>query len=661
MTEPYLPKCDQTVLSVQEKESVSKEFIVESMARMSDWLSSHNLVQGGYRIPEEGTGGCGIISRVLVGNVGLWNATKDTLYLDRVVQDADFLIHSGELGGSDMDYALWVVCHYLKDALPAEKIKWYRDAVVKMAGQSVSEGIDDHATNLDSSANFQHLGMTSLSWAILHYFDRSAPAVAKMNDKIEKFFDPSYGWAIGDGTVRYSGLKTVEEYDDWARCDLDLHYDVWIKNYLHRAWHILRLCGADVSEAAQAKLDFGDTAVESYYVPGWKNNFRSTKRHRWLHSDVPFELARLLMKSATSHHNPFRAWMAADIVRCLRTIRQDDGSMPDKMFNSPCTETYQCNRMSATGTTFGCLSEILESWYEPQQKPEPRFYALSGTTVARGENYYIQATGPGAIVDEITGSFKYHVYEARGTLIKGGNYAWYSLNTERMMTDSPIEKGQTSLVSIANVVYGTMSDTKATQEILRGKGGRPDGQQVQYIAYPTTPDGKDKVPLKVESTYSFYEDYVALRRTFSATSDIEAQYVMDQHSFRIPFDTTAYYHDGSEYKVVIPHEQRSHYAKRQPVDAALMQTPHWVYLAEHGFGMVIQHTEALRLRVRDSNDWGDMSGYQLGYLIFDYPARWTAGQEKTTQMVLVNAPTIEAFREKLKYIRDVRKASPPNA
>ena len=652
MNEPYTVKCDQEMISEEDREAISRDFIVDAMARMSNWLSAHNLVGGGYRIPEEGTGGCGIASRVIVGNVGLWNATKEMHYLDRVVQDADFLVRSVGLGGSDMDYALWVVCHYLKNALPPEKIGAYRDMLLNIAGQNVGKAKDDYGTHLDTSTNFQHLGMTSLSWAILHYFDRNVPAAAKINDKIEKFFDPSYGWAIGDGTVRYSGLKTVEQYDDWARCDLDLHYDVWIKNYLHRAWHILRLCGADIAKAAKAKMDFGDTAAESYYVPGWKNNFRCTKRHRWVHADVPFELARLLMKSATNHHNPFRAWMAADIVRCLRTIQQDDGSLPARMFNSPCTETYQCNRMSATGTAFGCLAEVLESWYEPQEKPEPRCYVLSGTTVARGGNYYIQVTGPGAIIDEISGGFKYHLYEARGTLIKGGNYAWYSLNTERMMTDSPIEKGQTSLISIANVVYGTMSDTKATQEIVRGKGGRLDGQELRYIAWPTTPDGEDRAPLKVESTYGFYEDYVVLRRTFSATSDIEAQYVMDRHSFRIPFDTTVYYHDGSEHKVVIPHEQRCRYAKRQPVDAATMETPRWVYLAEHGFGMVIQHTEALRLRVWDSNDWGNMSGYQLGYLIFDYPVRWTAGAEKTTQVVLLNAPTIEAFREKVGNIQN---------
>ena len=37
---------------------------------------------------------------------------------EKIIKDADFLIHSIELGGLDMDYALWVVSHYLKEVLP---------------------------------------------------------------------------------------------------------------------------------------------------------------------------------------------------------------------------------------------------------------------------------------------------------------------------------------------------------------------------------------------------------------------------------------------------------------------------------------------------------------------------------------------------------------
>ena len=651
MKEPFVAKCDQIIISEKDKKPITKDFIIEAMRKMSNWLASNNLIQGGYRIPEEGSGGLGVTTKVIVGNVGLWNITKEKIYLERIIKDADFLIHSIELGGLDMDYALWVVSHYLKEVLPVKKIKTYQDMAVKLATETIQEK-DYYGTHLDSSANFQHLAITALSWAILYYFDRSLPAVKKINDKISKFFDPAYGWAIGDGTVRYSSPNKAKSYDDWARCDLDLHYDIGTKNYLHRAWYILKLCGKDIRREEKKKIDFGDTAVESYYVPGWKNNFRCTKRHRWIHSSVPFELSRLLMKSAYNHNNPYRAWMSKDIIRCLRVIQQDDGSMPDKMFNSPCRETYQCNRTTATATTLASLAEVLESWYEPQIKPKSQFYALNGTSVARGKNYYIQVTGPGAIIDEITGHFRYHIYEAQGTLIKGGNYAWYSPKTERMMTDSPIETGQTTLVSINNILYGTMSDTKATQEIISEKDSKLNGKKVKYIAYPTTPDGENKAPIKVENLYSFYEDYVILKRKLIATSNIKTEYIMDKHCFRIPFDISIYFNDGAEHKVIIPHQQRRHYSIHKPADVAVTENPHWVYITEHGFGMVIQHMEALRLRIHDSNDLGNMSGYQLGYLIFDYPNNWSVGEERTTRVVLLNAKSIEEFREKIDILKN---------
>ena len=54
---------------------VTKEYIIRAMARMSNWLVPNNLVQGGCRVPVEGSGGAGLVGSVLVGNIGLWNAT----------------------------------------------------------------------------------------------------------------------------------------------------------------------------------------------------------------------------------------------------------------------------------------------------------------------------------------------------------------------------------------------------------------------------------------------------------------------------------------------------------------------------------------------------------------------------------------------------------
>jgi len=622
--------------------SVNKEFIIEAMRRMSNWLAEHKLVNGAYSVPVTGGSPLGESVHVLIGNVGLWVFTREQVFSQRALEDADFLVKNRQLGSSDLELALWAVYHYLGSELTPEQKETYKTAALEVAESKIAAG--------DASTNFQTVGHTALAWAISYYFKREEKIAQRVNQKIDSFYNPSFGYLQPDGSVWYWCREIAEKNDDLARCDLDYGYDVWIKNYLHRAWFVLKLCGKDIGMEQKQKMNHGDTVVESYWVPGWLNNFRTTKRHRWFHTGHIFQLAKLLMQSAYNHQNPYRAWMSLDTIRCLKAIQKQDGSLPGKQFDSLATQVYLSTDMAATATSLARLAEILLFWYEPQIKPEPRFYPLSGTCVARGENYYIQSTGPGAIVDEGIDGYT-RLYEAMGTLIKGGNYAWYSPKTERMMTDSPIETGQTTLVCIDNIVYGTMSDCEASQQLLDGSDSSLNGKRVRYIAHPTTPDGKRRAPLRVESTYAFFSDYVLLERKLSALEDFRADFVMDKHAFRLPFDTTIWYDDGQgENKVVIEPLSKlrrplKRYSLRRPVDVATLKQPRWIYIEQQGFGMIIRQMGALQLRIYDCNDWGNMTGLQLGYLIFDYPLEWKAGEERLIKVILTNAQTIEQFKK----------------